>query len=355
MADDDVERNEPASPRKREEARRRGHVARSGDLSAALVLLAGVLALEAAGGRLFDGLSASTGGVLGRLDEIEGDAPSLLGAFGAAFRGGVSGLLPLLLAGLSVALAVNLLQTGFLLSAEPLAPKAERLDPVAGLGRMLSGRSAARALAGLLKLGAVGAVAWLSLSARLPELAALGRLGFEEAAAWSASTALALGLRCAFALAVLGVLDYAWQRFAWERDLRMSRAEVREELRRFEGDPLVRERRAVLRRRLAAGQLALPVSRASVVVVNPVHLAVALVYEDGMPAPRLVAKGVEGAGERIRAAALEHGVPVVERTELARALFRKVELGQDVPPELYGDVAELLAYVARARALALPA
>ena len=352
---DDFEKNEPASPRKREEARRRGQVARSGDLSAALVLLAGVLALEAAGGGLFAGLSASTGGVLGRLDQVEGDAPALLGAFGSAFRSGFLGLLPLVLAALGVALAVNLLQTGFLLTGEPLAPNLERLDPVAGLGRLVSGRAAARALAGILKLGAVAAVAWFTLRGRLPELASLGRLGFEEAAAWSASAILSLGLRCALVLAGLGVLDYAWQRFAWERDLRMSRAEVREELRRFEGDPLVRERRAVLRRRLAAGQLALSVPQATVVVVNPVHLAVALVYEDGMPAPRLVAKGTSRAGERIREAALSHGVPVVERTELARALFKKVDLGQDVPPELYGDVAELLAYVARARGLAIPA
>jgi flagellar biosynthetic protein FlhB len=353
MANDDVERNEPASPRKREEARRRGHVARSADLSAALVLLAGVLALETAGGGLFAGLASSTGGLLGRLDAVEGDAPSLLGAFGAVLRGGFSGLLPLVLAALAVSVAAGLLQAGFLFTAEPLAPKLERLDPVAGLGRLVSGRSAARALSGLMKLAALGAVAALTVWGRLPEIASLGRLGFEEAAAWSAAAVLSLGLRCALALCVLGLIDYAWQRWTWERDLRMSRAEVREELRRFEGDPLVRERRAVLRRRLAAQSLALPVSEATVVVVNPVHLAVALAWDPSMDAPRLVAKGQRRAGERIREAALEHGVPVVERTDLARRLFKKVDLGQPVPPELYGDVAELLAYVARAGGMAV--
>jgi flagellar biosynthetic protein FlhB len=352
---DDAERTEPATPRKREEARRRGHVARSADLSAALVLLAGVLALEAAGSGLFSGLSASTGGILGRLDELNGDRSSLAAAFGSTFRAAFLGLFPLVLAALAVGIAVNLLQTGFLFTGEPLAPKLDRLDPVAGLGRLLSGRSLVRALAGVLKLAVVGAVAGLTLWARRDDLLSLSARGVEDAVAWSASALLALGLRCSLALALLGLLDYAWQRRAWELDLRMSRAELREELRRFEGDPMTRERRNALRRRLAAQRLALPVAEATVVVVNPVHLAVALAWDPSMDAPRLVAKGERRAGERIRETALEHGVPVVERTDLARKLFKKVDLGQPVPPELYGDVAELLAYVARARGHALPA
>jgi flagellar biosynthetic protein FlhB len=350
---DDQERTEPASPRKREEARRRGHVARSADLSAAAVLLAGVLALEAAGGGLFAGLSASVTGVLGGLAEIDGEPGALAAAFAGLLRAALGGLLPLVLAGLAAAAAVGLAQSGFLFTASPMAPSLERIDPVAGFGRMLSGRSLARVLAGLLKLGVVAGVAALTLRGNWADLASLGVRPFEDGVAVGASTLLSLGLRCALALALLGLLDYAWQRHAWERDLRMSRAEVREELRRFEGDPATRERRNAVRRRLAAQRLALPVAEATVVVVNPAHLAVALAYDGAsMDAPVLVAKGTNRAGERIREAALEHGVPVVERTDLARRLFKKVDLGQAVPPELYTDVAELLAYVARVRGLA---
>ena len=349
----DDERTEPATPRKREESRRRGHVARSSDLSAAAVLLAAVVALELFGGAFAGGLRGALAGVLGGLAEIEGDRDTLLLQFGGAFAGALGGFLPLAAVVVAAALAVGFAQTGALFTAEPLAPDLERLNPAAGLGRMFSLPSAARALAGLLKLAAVGGVAWLTIWAERARLLGLGARPFEEVAGTAAALSLTLALRVALALAVVGVLDYGWQRWRYERELRMSRREIREELRRYEGDPRTRERRRAVQRRLALGRMMDQVPEATVVVTNPTHLAVALKYEaKAMAAPVVVAKGADLLAARIREIAAEHDVPVIERKELARALYRGVEVGQTVPAELYQAVAEILAYVYRLKGTA---
>jgi flagellar biosynthetic protein FlhB len=163
---------------------------------------------------------------------------------------------------------------------------------------------------------------------------------------------LALSLRAALALLALAVLDYGLQRWQHERDLRMSKREIREELKRYEGDPRIRERRRVLQRRLALQRMMLGVPEATVVITNPTHFAVAVRYEKPMDAPVVVAKGAEQMALRIRETAMEHGVPIVERQELARALYRSVEVGQAIPSDLYKAVAEILAYVYRLKGFA---
>jgi flagellar biosynthetic protein FlhB len=349
MADErDEERTEPATPRKREESRRRGHVARSVDLSSAAVLLAAVLALEAFGGFFARGVAGAVAGVLGNLAGIDGDRENLLMHFGAAFAGAGLGLLPLVAAVVAAALAVGLAQTGFLFTTAPIAPNLERLDPVAGLGRIFSLRGAARLASGLLKVAVVGTVVALTLWSERIGLLELGRRPFEEVVGAGTALMLRLALRGALALLVLGLLEYGYQRWQYERDLRMSKQELREEMKRYEGDPRIRERRRAVQRQLALGRMMDQVPQATVVVTNPTHLAVALRYDaKAMDAPVVVAKGADHLAARIREAAAEHGVPLVERKELARALFRSVDVGQALPAELYQAVAEILAYVYR--------
>ncbi len=352
----DAERTEPASARKREESRRQGHVARSADLSAAVVLLAAVLSLEF-GGRLFaGGLAAGLKGVLGGLAAVDGDREQLLLQVGGAFTSSLLGILPFLASVCAAALAAGLVQSGFLFTTAPLAPDLQRLHPLAGLGRIFSLRSAARLLAGLLKLGTVALVVWLTLWGERARLLELGRRPVEEILGTGTALLLKVGLRAALALLVLGLLEYGYQRWQYERDLRMSKQEVREELKRYEGDPRIRERRRAVQRQLALQRMMSQVPRATVVITNPTHLAVALAYDAAaMDAPVVVAKGADLLAARIREVAAEHGVPLVERKELARALFRAAEVGQTVPADLYRAVAEILAYVYRLRGEAPPA
>jgi flagellar biosynthetic protein FlhB len=347
------ERTEPATPRRREEARERGHVARSSDLSSAVVLLAAVLALEFLGRPLTGGIFSAAAGVLGGLGRLDGDGGNLFLACGSLFSAALLGFAPFLLIVVAAALGANLLQVGFLFTGHPLVPRLERLDPVEGLARIFSVRSLARLLAGILKVGAVGAVVALTIWSERRRLTGLSGLSFEQELGAATGLVWVLSLRAALVLLVLAILEYGYQRWQYERDLRMSRQEVREELKRFEGDPRIRERRRAIQRRLAMQRMMQRVPEATVVVTNPTHLAVALEYApERMEAPVVAAKGAELMARRIREVALEHGVPIVERRELAQALYRSAEVGQAVPAELYQAAAEVLAYVYRLRGMA---
>jgi flagellar biosynthetic protein FlhB len=209
-----------------------------------------------------------------------------------------------------------------------------------------------RLIAGLLKLALVGLVVFWTLWAERVRLVELSGRGFEQILGVAVDLMLLLSLRAALALFVLALFEYGFQRWQHERDLRMSKQEVREELKRYEGDPRIRERRRALQQQLALQRMLLGVPQATVVITNPTHLAIAVRYEKSMEAPVVVAKGAEQLARRIREAALDHSVPVVERKDLARALYRTVDVGQAIPPGLYQAVAEILAYVYRVKGLA---
>jgi flagellar biosynthetic protein FlhB len=348
----DEERTEPASPRRREEARERGQVARSADLSSAVVLLAAVLALQVLGRPMMGGLFASTVSVLENLALVDGDPSGLLPQFGGAATAVFLGFLPFVGIVLVAALAVNLVQVGFLFTARPLAPDFDRINPVSGLGRLFSARGLLRLVAGLLKLSVVALVVFWTLWAERLRLIELSGLGFEQIPGVAADLMLVLSLRAALALLALALAEYGFQRWQYERDLRMSKQEVREELKRYEGDPRIRERRRAIQQTLALQRMLLGVPQATVVITNPTHLAVAVRYEKSMEAPVVVAKGAEQLARRIRETALDHAVPIVERKDLARSLYRAVDVGQSIPPGLYQAVAEILAYVYRLKGLA---
>jgi len=348
----DEERTEPASPRRREEARERGQVARSADLSSAVILLAAVLALQFLGRPLIGGLFASAASVLEGLALVDGDPATLLAQFGGAFTAVLLGFLPFVGIVLAAALAANLVQVGFLFTAKPLAPDLDRINPVSGLARLFSARGLLRLVAGLLKLALVGLVVFWTLWAERVRLVELSGRGFEPILGIAVDLMSVLSLRAAIALLVLALFEYGVQRWQYERDLRMSKQEVREELKRYEGDPRIRERRRAIQQQLALQRMLLGVPEATVVVTNPTHLAVAIRYEKSMEAPVVVAKGAEQLARRIRESALDHAVPVVERKDLARSLYRTVDVGQSIPPGLYQAVAEILAYVYRLKGLA---
>lgn len=327
-------------------------MARSGDLSSAVILLAAVVALRFLGKPMIGGLFASVASGLEGLALADGDPAHLMSHFGGAFAAVLLGFLPFAGIVLAAALAANLVQVGFLFTAKPLTPDLGRIDPVSGMGRLFSLRGLVRVVAGLLKLSAVTLVVFWSVWRDRVLLVELSGRPFDQIPGIAADLMLTLSLRAAVVLFVLALLEYGFQRWQHERDLRMSKREMREEMRRYEGDPRIRERRRAIQQQLALQRMLLGVPGATVVVTNPTHLAVAVKYEKSMEAPIVVAKGAEHLARRIREAALEHGIPIVERKDLARALYRSVDVGQSIPSALYQATAEILAYVVRLKSLA---
>ncbi|KAF0244347.1 MAG: flagellar biosynthetic protein [Planctomycetota bacterium] len=338
------DRTEPATPRRLEEARERGHVARSNDLNGALVLLAALLTMNFFGDRFLDGLTLLARGAFGNLDALDISADTVTPRTAAVLWILVRALGPLFVAVVAVALAANWAQVGFLFTGEPLSPNLARLNPLSGLKRLFSARSAARLVQDFLKLAVIGTVLGWTLTRSFDEILSLPSLPAPKIAAALADLGFTLAIRAAAALVVLGLLDLGFQRWQYGRDLRMSKQEVKEELKRLEGNPRIRERRRAIQRQIATQRMMAAVPKAAVVVTNPTHFAVALAYDEKMAAPKIVAKGADLIAEKIREIAHEHDVPIVERAPLARELF-KCEVGKEIPAKMYEAVAEILAYV----------
>ncbi|HSW44753.1 MAG TPA: flagellar biosynthesis protein FlhB [Phycisphaerae bacterium] len=346
MADTAQERSEPATPRRREEARKRGQVPKSTDLAAAVVLLGTLLLLYVTRETLMGRLQMFLEHCLGPPGD---DATSLDGMMAMLFWAGratAEMVLPLLVVVFILALATSFGQVGVLFTATPFTPSLNRINPLSGLKRIFSARSVVQLVMGLVKMAVLTLVAWLTLKGRIGELAntsLLSHWSFVEAAAGLLFT---LGLRLALALLILAIIDLAYQRWKHDRDLRMTKQEIKEEMRRMDGDPHIKRRRRDVQIQIALQQIRSAVPKADVVVTNPTHYAVAIRYDArAMKAPKVVAKGADFMARRIREIAIEHGVPLVERPPLARALYRAVEVGQEIPAQFYKAVAEILAYV----------
>lgn len=338
------DKTEPATPRRRMEAREKGQVARSQDLTAAVLLLAGFLALALLGPGLWSSLLAMTktgltGESIVRLEDV-------LPFAGAVALEALTRVGPFLLI-LFMAMVLALLgQIGLLLSAEPLIPKLSRINPLSGLKRLFSITSVMLAVVNAGKLAVVAVVAYLTLYGSAAAI--IHAFMFESREMFGVGSALMfrLGIRLSVALLILALLDLAWQRYKHERDLKMTKEEVKDELRSMEGDPLVKRRRREIQMQLALQRVRKDVPTADVVVTNPTHVAVAIRYDvETMTAPKVVAKGADLLALRIRQIAAECGIPIVGRPPLARALYESVEVGGYIPERLYRAIAEILAYV----------
>jgi len=353
MADDFGQKTETATPRRREEAREQGRVAISSDLSAGALMLAAVGVLWFASRTIGAGLleSVRQGMLRCHVPELgpERTREVLMGFLtrGLHMTGTLLGLL------FVVALAVMVGQAGFRIVPALAAPNWERLDPMNGVGRMFSWAALLRGGTAFTKTAFTGLLAILLLKGRLPRLAVLDRQPLAAAIGQTWDLVLRLGLMIAAAFMVIGVIDYVLQRVRFEMGIRMTRDELKDEIKREEGDPAVKGRIRKLARELSQRRMMRDVPRATVVVTNPTHLAIALRYEKGaLGAPKVVAKGAGYVARKIIETARRHGVPVIERKPVARALYKAVSIGQDIPAALYHAVAEVLAYVYRLRGMA---
>jgi flagellar biosynthetic protein FlhB len=345
------EKTEPASERKREEARGKGKVVRSVELNSAFVLLFGLLVLYFGSTALVSGLASIARSAFTRSGSLTLSAENVHHMVG---NGVVHiGLLiaPIILGILVIGLAAGYLQVGFMFSPKAMKPSFEKMNPLNGMKKLLlSRRSLVELAKSIIKIVVVGLVAYGALQDVLAETPALvdsdpaGLLGFIGQAGFS------VGLRTGLAFLVLAAMDYGYQRFEFEKEMRMSKEEVKEETKSTEGDPQVKSRVRSIQRRIAYRRMMQDVPKADVVVTNPTHLAVALRYDvEKMNAPTVVAKGADLVALKIKEIALTHRIPVVEDRPLAQALYRSVDIGGQIPEKLFQAVAQLLAYIYRLR------
>jgi len=349
MADESFgDKTEAPTPRRLEEARERGQVPRSTDLTAALVLLAGVGALSMRGGQVGGALVGALRDMLqfGQVRSISSE--SVVTDFVTLARTMGVAVAPIMGVIAVAGIVANLVQSGPVFSAYPLKPSAEKLSPAKGFGRIFSKRSLVRFLSNMAKLGAIVWISYVVIAGDVPRIVAMSGMDVREMAAGGAQAVLGLGLKLAAVFIVLAIFDYMYQRWQYQQDLKMTKQEVREEMKRMEGDPLIREQRRHIQRQMAMRRMSAEVPKADAIITNPTHLAIAIQYDaDTMAAPMVVAKGADLLAQRIREIAMEHGVPIVEKPALARALYRAVEVGQEIPVEFYKAVAEVLAFVYR--------
>ncbi|MEA4883662.1 MAG: flagellar biosynthesis protein FlhB [Clostridia bacterium] len=344
MAGED--RTEQATPRRREESRKKGQVARSAELSAALNFIVCLYVLQSsfsfASRTLASFMSASMSG-LAMADLSDAASLSILGN---ALITVLMAAAPIVLAAMITGVAASVAQVGLLLTPQAFTPQLSRIDPLAGFGRMFSKRAVVEMLKAVAKAIVIGYFGYTGLRARMPDLVMAASMDLGEGLATAGNTAMYVGTHMAIPLLTLGAIDYAYQKIELERNLRMTKQELKEELRQQEGDPLIRSRIRQRQRQIATRRMMQDVKTADVVVTNPTHYAVAVKYDqEKMNAPRVVAKGQRLIALRIREIAQEAGVPIVENPPVAQALYHSVEIGREVPPELYRAVAEILAFV----------
>lgn len=347
MAEDsDLERTEPASARKLEQAREKGNVPRSRELATLAVLLASVAVIAMMGLFMFQGLDRIMRNALS-FDQADVANASMMGR--NLFEAGMEGVLlylPMALTVVIAAVAANLMLSGWVFSTEALAFNFSKLNPISGIGRMFSMNSLAELVKALLKGSLIAGVAGWMVWYQRDAILALATQPLESAITQFAQIALLTFLASVAAFTVIVLLDVPFQVWHYHHGLRMTKEEVRQEGKEIEGDPQIKARIRSLQREVARRRMMQAIPQADVVVTNPLHFAVALKYEEkGMTAPIVIAKGSQLVAERIKELAREHRVPVVEAPPLARALHRHVEVGDVVPGALFTAVAQVLAYV----------
>lgn len=311
-----------------------------------MALVAGVLVLRAGGGSTLDQVISFMGRSFRdlTLGEWSVEALTTYGSGLSMFY--LSIMAPLFITLMFVGLAVNPLQSGFVLSSRPLLPDFSRIDPFKGFKRIFSQRSLVELFKSVAKLGIIAYITYQGLQDKYLQIVSLSGTDIRGTSGLIAGVAMDILLKASLALFAVAALDYGYQRWEYMKNLRMTKQELKEELRQSEGDPKVRSRIRQQQRRAATRRMMQDVPKSDVVVTNPTHLAVALQYRpESMRSPRVTAKGQLLMAERIKEVAREHDVPVLENKPLAQALFKSVEIGGEIPPALYHAVAEVLAFI----------
>lgn len=355
MAEEAGEKSHEATPHRRQEAIEKGQVVRSQDLGSAVLLMVALGVLLYYGGEIATVIARLMKGFLGNEPLLVIDRDTLVEGWMALLQEVGLSLLPLLGALLVAAVIVNLAQVGFLFLPQKAGFDVSHIDPMKGFGRIFSTQNVVRLAFGLLKITLVAGVALWCVLGKREEVLGLAALEVGPLALYITTNLLWIGLKIGLAILLLAILDYGYQKWKYEKDLMMTTEEMKEEMKNLQGDPHVIARRRTIQRQMVLNRMKSQVPKADVIVTNPTELAIAIQYDyDTMPAPIVVGKGAGVLAQRIRRLALENGIPIVERKELAQALYKHVEIGQEIPSEQYAAVAEVLRYVYQLKGKTIP-
>ena len=344
-----ADKTEAPTPHRVEEARKEGQIVRSQELNTAVIILISTFLLRGPGKQL--ALSFRDVMTTSIIDLPHTDlSVEWLRQTAFAFGGKILPPFALFMVSLMLTgVAITMGQTQFLWAGKKIGFDFKRVNPLEGFKRIFSSRGLIELLRSLLKLGWVSWVAYSFLRAHYYELFSFTQYDLGTAIVTFFNLTLSLVMRIGSMYLILAVADYAYQRWDLYKHLRMSKEEIKEENKRSEGDPMLKSRVRSMQRQMARGRMMANVPKATMVITNPTHLAVAIEYQEGMKAPKVLAKGPYHVAQRIVKIAKENGIPVIQNIPLARAIYKTVDIGQEISPDLYLAMAEVLAYVYKLR------
>jgi flagellar biosynthetic protein FlhB len=347
------EKTERATPKRRQDARKKGQVAQSREVPSAMILMASLGIFYFAGSWILWNLSDFFTGVYQNIGTVHLDDITAVRIFSLeVFKKLLVILLPFLLPILIAGLIANLFQVGFEMHGEAVSPRFSKLNPILGFKRLVSLRSLVELAKSVLKIICIGSIAYLLIRGEMQAFPELIHQGTGQILLFIAKVAFKICFCVCLAVIALAVLDFLYQRWQYEQDLKMTRQEVEDERKQTHGDPRIKARIRGIQLELARRRMMEAVPQADVVITNPTHLAIALKFKaEAMIAPRVLAKGAGFIAERIKVIAEENNIPVVENKPLARALYKMVDIDDYIPVELYRAVAEVLAYVYRLKGM----
>lgn len=344
---DNQDRTEQPTPKKLEEAKDRGQVAKSTEVNSVSILIAGMLAFKGGSalfGRTLNNFMVTTYHDSSFIQITPESLPSQMMVFVKVFA---TLVLPVMGAIVLAAVGSNLAQVGFIIAKKALIPKFNRISPLSGIKRMFSSRSLVEMLKGILKIVILGIIGFLVLDRHKEAFLILPHQTVAEILSFLGSVLYEMTLKIGIALLIMAAADYAYQKYQHIKELKMSKQEVRDEHKQYEGDPQVKQRIRSEQMRMARNRMFQDIPEATVVVTNPTHIAIALKYEphSSADAPKVIAKGKRKVAERIKEVAREHDIPIIENKPLARGLFEACEIGMEIPAAFYQAVAEILSQI----------
>jgi flagellar biosynthetic protein FliR/FlhB len=342
------EKTEQPTPKKLDDARKKGQVAKSTDLNSAIILLLLVILISTLGNFIFSNIYLFLQNSLGNglnINITQGNISQFILEHILAF---FKITIPILGGVMVVGVLTNLLQIGFIRSLHPLKPDIKRLNPIEGFKRIFSKKSLFELTKNLLKLVVVGFIAYSFINDNLKNIFSTTQMSIQGYFPFFKEIVLGLMLRIGVVMLILSIIDYIYQRYEFKKNLRMTKHEIKEEMKQMEGDPQIKSLRKQKQRQLAMKRMMAEVPNSTVIITNPTHLAIAIKYDEKtIGAPIVLAKGADYVAERIREIAKQEKIPIIENKPLARVLYKEVDVGQEVPMELYQAVAEILAIVYR--------
>lgn len=349
MAEDQDERTEQATDTRREDFRKRGQVAMTRELSTALFFLVAAGLLYVASKFFLQNFFELFGRTMGphMVQTVrEGKILEALSYMGYKL---LIMTAPVFFIALIVGVLSQVLQTGFLQNEEALNPDISKLNPLKSLGRIFSMKGLVDLIKSVLKLAAISTVVYILLKTEIGKIPYLSGYGIEQIFSYFGAVTFKLFLIAGLFMLVLAGADYFFQRWQLEKEMMMTKQEIKEEHKSREGDPLIKARIRKIQREVASRKMMSAVPKGDVVITNPTHIAVVLKYSENLPAPQLIAKGADLVAEKIKQIARDNNIPVIENKPLARTIFKTLKIGQVVPRELFVAVAEVLSYVYRLR------